>query len=163
METSNLISETKNREAVNETPCQLLQGILDDNKEQLTDELYLQLCNRLLDANKTLNKYCFYEVYYTKTVVKRVSEIDIDIELVPEKRILRINTQLFSKWKTETRDDDEKSDYSKYVYLSKCLESIINKQELLPHFNCHGEASPSLKVSPDCHIISYEEITTRNS
>ena len=95
METSNLISEIKNREPVIETPCQMLQSILDDNKETLTDELYLQLCNKLLEANKTLNKYCFYEIYYTKTVVKRVSARDIDIELLPEKRILRF--QNFSK------------------------------------------------------------------
>ncbi len=163
METSNLISEIKNREPVIETPCQMLQSILDDNKETLTDELYLQLCNKLLEANKTLNKYCFYEIYYTKTVVKRVSARDIDIELLPEKRILRINTQLFSKWKTETRDEDEKQDYSKYVYLTKCLESILNTKELLPHQTCHGEESQMISIRHDCHIISYEKITTRNS
>lgn len=159
---NNSLREQKEQKEAVESPCAILQNILDDNKEELSDALYLKLCNALLEANKKENKYKFYEVYYAHTKASRVSQDRIDLSIVPNKRIIRINTHLFDKWRVETRDGEEKHHFSLYIYLKKCLKAINNELENLEHTGCNGEEHMDIEVIGDCHLISYEELDTRN-
>jgi hypothetical protein len=152
----------KEKEALVESHCAILQGILDDNKQEIPDSLYLKLCNALMDENKKEHKYKFYEVYYVYTKSRRISQDRIDLSIVPNKRILRVNTHLFDRWRVETRDGDEKHHFSLYIYLKKCLCSINNELEILEHTGCNGEDHMDIEVMGDCHLISYEELGTRN-
>ena len=153
--------EKKGRDYRTEDTCSILQGILDDNKEKLTDDVYMKLCNALMEQSKKENRYSFYECYYCIAEPVRVSDIKIHIKQLPEKRILRIDNELYNRWKTETRDSEEKEHYSLYVYLTKCLKSSLNTIRVLKNFDCHQQENMTIEVLKDCHLISYTNIDCR--
>lgn len=153
--------EKKGQKYRTEDTCAILQGILDENKEKLTDDVYLKLCNVLMEQSRKENRYSFYECYYSIAEPMRVAETKIHIKQLPEKRILRIDNELYGRWKTETRDNEEKEHYSLYVYLTKCLKSILNTTMVLKNYDCHQQENMTLEVVKDCHLISYTNIDCR--
>jgi len=87
-----------------------LQSILDDTKNSMIENTYLQLSNKLLEIYKSITS--FYNVTYIETEVCRTSPLDYQILAKPKKIILQL---------TEFEID------------------LINKMiDLNGHFNVHG-------------------------
>ena len=87
-----------------------LQSILDEAKESMIENTYLQLSNKLLQVYKTITS--FYEVAYIETEVSRTSPLDYQILARPKKIILQL---------TESE-----------------IDLITKMIELNGHFNVHG-------------------------
>jgi len=124
-----------------------LQSILDDTKNSMIENTYLQLSNKLLEIYKSITS--FYNVTYIETEVCRTSPLDYQILAKPKKIILQL---------TEFEID------------------LINKMiDLNGHFNVHGCSANDIGKKMynniqeiykdyvcDCDDNSYTEISIQN-
>jgi hypothetical protein len=68
---------------------QELQSILDETKESMIENSYLQLSNKLLEIYKNVTS--FYDITYIETEVSRTSPLDYQILARPKKIILQLS------------------------------------------------------------------------
>ena len=122
-----------------------LQSELDAMKEQLTDQVYKTLCDKLMDINKTENtKRVFYEftVCVPRLVPEGSDERSFELTLEPEKRIRDMVRDNGEKWMREIKEHG-------YKEVSNCFFShqVRKKDELHVHDMCE-----------DCEEVSHINI-----
>jgi hypothetical protein len=66
-----------------------LQNILDETKDSMIENTYLQMSNKLLDIYKSITQ--FYDVTYIETEISRISQLDYKVIAQPKKIILQLN------------------------------------------------------------------------
>ena len=111
-----------------------LQSELDAMKEQLTDQVYKTLCDKLMVINKTENsKRVFYEftVFVPRIIPEGSDERSFELTLEPEKRIRDLVRSEGEKWMREIKEHGYK-EISNYFFSKQ----VRNKDELHVHDMC---------------------------
>jgi hypothetical protein len=65
-----------------------IQSLIDENKQQIPDGLYLQLCNETKKAHEAAR---FYRVKYVYSKVDNIDDKNITMSLVPAKAVLELS------------------------------------------------------------------------
>ena len=144
-----------------------IMNFLDDNKEDMSEGLYLKFCNLLKKENEDEEKEDekFYEVKYLYT---RFDPLDEDsynyynMRMFSSTQIIKINTKKYK----EIQDDIEKNGYSwKYNNLSLngifsdhsiCSKQICNDDDCGCENGGHINAT-TIHISSDTKIIQITE------
>jgi hypothetical protein len=124
-----------------------LQSILDETKESMIENSYLQLSNKLLEIYKNVTQ--FYNVTYIETEISRTSPLDYQVLSRPKKIILQLN-------EGEIELINKMIDLNGYFNVHGCSTNDIGKkmynniQEIYKDYVC------------DCDDNSYTEISIQN-
>ena len=124
-----------------------LQNILDETKDSMIENTYLQLSNKLLEIYKSITS--FYDVTYIETEVCRTSPLDYQILLRSKKIILQLT-------EGEIELINKMIDLNGYFNVHTCSTNDIgkkfysNSQEIYKDYVC------------DCDDNSYTEISIQN-
>ena len=111
-----------------------LQSELDAMKEQLTDQVYKTLCDKLMDINKTEStKRVFYEftVCVPRLVPDGSDERSFELTLEPETRIKDLVRSEGERWMREIEEQGYKELPNRFF-----SQQVRNKDELHVHDLC---------------------------
>jgi hypothetical protein len=124
-----------------------LQSILDETKDSMIENTYLQLSNKLLEIYKSITS--FYDVIYIETEVSRTSPLDYQVISRPKKIILQLT-------EFEIELINKMIDLNGYFNVHGCSTNDIgkkfysNSQEIYKDYVC------------ECSDESYTEISIQN-
>ncbi len=130
---------------------QELQSILDETKESMIENSYLQLSNKLLEIYKNVTS--FYDITYIETEVSRTSPLDYQILARPKKIILQL---------TENEVDliNKMLDQNGHFNVHGCSTNEIGKkmynntQEIYKDYVCECDDEGYTEISiQNCIII----------
>lgn len=144
-------------------PALVLQSILDDNKEGMSDSLYLKLCTELMKIQNSYEAYTFYELMIIYTRVYK-SEFDtIEVEQIPVKRIVRVEKKLLQNYMREVRPESEADHIKIYHYLCMCATKLYDDPiEFKQHGRRTRSENSNLYVNPSSYLVTYNEIDNYN-
>ena len=128
------LTTTSSSNMNNDSLVVLIQSELDAMKEELTDNVYKTLCDKLMNINKTENtKRAFYEftVCVPRLVPEGSDERSFEFILEPEKRIKDLVRSEGDKWMREIKEHG-------YKEVSNCFfsQQVRDKDELHVHDMC---------------------------
>lgn len=125
-----------------------LQSILDEQKEGMIENTYLELSNKILQIYKTITS--LYTIDYIETEISRTSPSDYQIISRPKKIILQLNEfelELITKM----------IELNGFFNVHNCSTNeigkkfFLNSQEIYKDYTC------------DCDDENYTEISIQNS
>jgi len=130
-----------------------LQSILDETKDSMIENTYLQLSNKLLQVYKTITS--FYEVAYIETEVSRTSPLDYQILARPKKIILQLS-------ESEIDLINKIIDQNGYFNASICSTNdigkkfFLNSQEIYKDYvcECNDEGYTEISIQNCCVILN---------
>jgi hypothetical protein len=157
-----LNNDTKRTVEKKDSPALLLQSVIDENKEDMKDEVYLKLCTELMKVQNEYNAYVFYELMIIHTRVYK-SECDtIETELIPVKRIIRVEKKLMKKYMRDVRPETEPDHIKTYHYLCMCATKMYDDPVVFKQHGRTRSENHSLYVNPSAYLVTYDEIDNYN-
>jgi hypothetical protein len=129
-----LTTTTTSSSTDNDSVVVQLQSELDAMKEELTDQVYKTLCDKLMNINKTENKgRVFYEftVCVPRVVPEGSDERSFELTLEPEKRIRTMVRWEGEKWMREINEHGFKEVANRFF-----SQQVRNKDTLHVHDMC---------------------------
>jgi hypothetical protein len=126
-----------------------LQSIIDENKKNISDGSYLNICaltQKIMDKSKN----SFYEIEYLETYVTKINS-NYQIDFRPHKTFIKLSDETFTKLQKEIAEDGVVK--LCFHMLSELFENLkIVKQELC----CEN-------ICEDCSEMVGGEIIVKNN